>query len=253
MSDTLSFEKIVNFRSLGGLKTQDNAEIVENKIYRSALLDFATETDMNQLMSIAPDVVVDFRMDGEKVAESMKLTLSDIDYQPMPINVGNFFSSDQMSALAKLQPADIDALFIKMYQQLPTSAQTQFKAVFNAILRNERVIYHCSAGKDRTGIMSYLILSVLGVSYDDIMANYLESNTYAKSLHQLFSTHRNKKLEGLEMTADLEAVFEKVQYVEPIYLDSLNDLFKAEYGGPNRYVEQVLGIDIDLFRKRLLR
>lgn len=253
MSKNFTFEKIVNFRDLAGLKTRDNLVVKEGHAYRSALLDFATPNDLDSLASLAPDVVVDFRMEGEKQGEAIKLVLDSIDYQPKPINVGNFFSGDQVFALETLKVTDIDALFIKMYQEFPLQGKNQFKTVFEALLDNERVIYHCSAGKDRTGVMSYLILSALGVHYDDIMENYLLSNQYADSLHQLFADHREARDGQEKISAELTKVFQKIRYVDASYLDALDQLLLAEYGGAVSYIEKVLKVDTDLLRSRLLR
>lgn len=253
MSKTITFEKIVNFRDLAGLKTRDNLIVKEGHAYRSALLDFATADDLDHLASLAPDVVVDFRMDGEKQGEAMKLVLDSISYQPNPINVGNFFSDDQVLALETLKSTDIDALFIKMYQEFPVQGKMQFKAVFNALLDNERVIYHCSAGKDRTGVMSYLILSALGVHYDDIMENYLQSNQYADALHQLFVNHRAAREGDAKMSEEIAKVFQKVRYVDASYLDALDQLLTANYGGVTTYLQKELLLDIPALQSRLLR
>lgn len=252
MNKLFTFENIVNFRDLSGLKTRDNAVVKAGRVYRSALLDFATTNDLDTLMTLAPDVVVDFRMDGEKQGEAIKLVLDSIDYQAKPIDVGNFFSPDQIAELSRLKPADIDALFVKMYQAFPERGQSQFKAVFNALMDNERVIYHCSAGKDRTGVMSYFILSVLGVAYDDIMSNYLQSNLHAEDLHQLFAAHRQKNPTGFEITEDLEKIFQKVRYVETDYLNALDKRLNDEFGGVNAYVEKVLGVNTETLKRRLL-
>lgn len=252
MSKKFTFEKIVNFRDLAGLKTRDNLIVKEGHAYRSALLDFATPNDLDNLASLAPDVVVDFRMEGEKQNEAIKLLLDSINYQSKPINVGNFFSDDQVLALEKLKTADIDALFIKMYQEFPSQGQSQFKTVFKALLDNERVIYHCSAGKDRTGVMSYLVLSALNVHYDDIMENYLLSNQYADSLHQLFVDHRAARNEKREMSEELAKVFQKVRYVDARYLEALDKLLTDEFGGVVSYIEKVLKVDTERLRSRLL-
>ena len=252
MSKTFTFEKIVNFRDLAGLKTQDNAIVKEGRVYRSALLDFATSNDLDSLASIAPDVVVDFRTEGEKQGEVIQLALDSINYQPKPINVGNFFSDDKVSALEALKASDIDALFIKMYQEFPIQGKLQFKTVFDALLGNERTIYHCSAGKDRTGAMSYLILSALGVHYDDIMENYLQSNQYADSLHALFVSHRASSGKNTQMSEELAKVFKKVRYVDVTYLDALDRLLMNEYGGVISYIEKELSVDISALKARLL-
>ena len=253
MGQLFNFEKIVNFRSFTGLKTAENAEIREGRIYRSALLDFATSSDMDLLQSLAPDVVIDFRLEGEKQGEGVKLALDSISYQAKPIDVGNFFSPDQIAALGQFKSEDISSLFEKMYQEFPSCGAVQFKTVFDAILANERVVYHCSAGKDRTGVMSYLILSVLGVPYDDIMENYLESNRYAEALHQLFREHRSIMMPHLTISGELEALFKKIRYVTPEYLDVLDKTLVENYGGVIPYVKKVLKVDVEQLKKVLLK
>lgn len=252
MSKKITFEKIVNFRDLAGLKARDNLVVKADHIYRSALLDFATPNDLDGLASLAPDIVVDFRMDGEKQGEAIKLTLDSINYQPKPINVGNFFSRDQVLALESIKTADIDTLFIKMYQEFPVKGKLQFQAVFKSLLDNERVIYHCSAGKDRTGVMSYLILSALGVHYDDIMADYLLSNEYAESLHELFESQRSQEGGSGMISEAFIKLFQKARYVDARYLDSLDKLLTTEYGGAVAYIEQELNVDIEALQSALL-
>lgn len=252
MKYPLSFEKIVNFRGFDDLKTRQNARIKCDRVFRSGLLDFATAKDLDLLVSIAPDTIIDFRMDGEKHNEKIKLRFSDLRYEPQPIEVGNFFSDDKVASLESLKATDIDRFFLKMYQLFPSCAADQFKTAFNAIVQNQRVIYHCSAGKDRTGVMSYLLLSALDVHYDDIMTNYLESNRYAEDLHQLFVENKKDDPLGVEGSGELAKVLQKVRYVDENYLNTLDQYLKTEFGGPTGYIEKVLNIDIESVKKVLL-
>lgn len=253
MTVQINFENIVNFRNFAEIKTRDNRSIKNDKVYRSALLDFASPQDLDQLINIAPDVIFDFRMTEEKHQEQLKLLASMISYQAKPIDVGNVFTKDEIKKLTQLTEKEIDQLFIAMYQAFPQKGAEQFRAVFEALSNNERVIYHCSAGKDRTGVMSYLLLSALDVHYDDIMANYLRSNAAAEALHQLFATHKedNRQLEPNIIEA-LEPILRKIRYVEADYLNTLDQFLKQEYGGPIGYIEKVLQINIPRLQKYLL-
>lgn len=253
MASQINFENIVNFRNFAEIKTRNNRAIKADRVYRSALLDFASPQDLDQLINIAPDVVFDFRMPEEKHQEQLKLLAGMISYQAKPIDVGNFFTKDEIKKLTQLTAKEIDQLFITMYQAFPQKGAEQFKAVFEALSDNERVIYHCSAGKDRTGVMSYLLLSALDVHYDDIMTNYLRSNESAEALHQLFSTHKedSRQLEPNIIEA-LEPILRKVRYVEADYLNTLDQFIKQEYGGPIGYIEKVLQVDIVRLQKHLI-
>ncbi len=253
MDSAINFENIVNFRSFSEIKTSNNSAIKADSVYRSALLDFATPQDLDQLINIAPDVVFDFRMSEEKHQEQLKLLASMISYQAKPIDVGNFFTKDEIKKLTQLTEQEIDQIFIEMYQAFPQKGASQFKAVFDALLNNERVIFHCSAGKDRTGVMSYLLLSALEVHYDDIMANYLLSNKSAESLHQLFATYKSdhNHLEPNIIEA-LEPILRKVRYVEADYLNTLDQFLKKEYGGVHAYIEKFLKVDIKQLQHILL-
>lgn len=253
MKKDFNFEQIINFRDLAGLKTQDNLTVKGNKIYRSALLDFATARDLDTLQSISPDVVVDFRVEGEKQGEFVEMILNSLNYRAEPISVGNFFDGNQKLALETLKSENIEDLFIRMYKQFPEEGKTQFKAVFDALQNNEKVIYHCSAGKDRTGVMSYLILSALGVHYDDIMENYLESNLHADALHQLFVENRQDCRTDAKEAMKLMDTFHQIRLVDARYLDSLNTLLNDQYNGVTSYIEKELGVNIPYLRQVLLQ
>ena len=253
MKKDFNFEQIINFRDLAGLKTQDNLTVKGHKIYRSALLDFATAHDLGTLQSISPDVVVDFRVAGEKQGEFSEMILNSLNYRAEPISVGNFFDRNQKLALETLNSENIDDLFIQMYKAFPIEGKSQFKAVFDALQNNEKVIYHCSAGKDRTGVMSYLILSALGVHYDDIMENYLESNLHADALHQLFVAHRQESTADTKIATKLVDTFHKIRFVDARYLDSLNTLLNEQYNGVIPYIETELGVNIPYLKQALLQ
>ncbi|MHC5225286.1 tyrosine-protein phosphatase [Ignatzschineria sp. LJL83] len=253
MKKDFNFEQIINFRDLAGLKTQDNLTVKGNKIYRSALLDFATARDLDTLQSISPDIVVDFRVEGEKQGEFAEMVLTSLNYRAEPISVGNFFDDNQKLALETLKSENIDDLFIRMYKEFPKEGKNQFKTVFDVLQNNQKVIYHCSAGKDRTGVMSYLILSALGVHYDDIMENYLESNLYADALHQLFVENRQGCRADAKEAMKLMDTFQQIRFVDARYLDSLNTVLNEQYNGVIPYIEQELGVNIPYLKQTLLQ
>lgn len=246
----IHFEKIVNFRDLGGLRGVDNSLIMPDRIYRSATFDFATAADYTKLREMEIDLFIDFRVPTESKTAGEKRFSDYFNHLSQPINVGDFFSPERVKRLQEINANEAQAIFIEMYQAFPFEYQTIFQRVFSELMQNERVVYHCSAGKDRTGIMSYLVLSALGVHRDDIMANFLESNQHAEALHNLFKSARS----GEEKSdPKLDAFYKKIREVDATYLLAAEERLNDAFGGVERYLQKELEIDLEAFRDRFLR
>lgn len=99
------------------------------------------------------------------------------------------------------------------------------------------VLYHCSAGKDRTGWLSALVLHVLGVDQDTVMADYLRTNSDANDVIEKVAAVLAAQ-HGLD-----PAVVLPVLVVAPDYLDAAYDTAKREYGSLDGYLCDGLGLD----------
>lgn len=90
------------------------------------------------------------------------------------------------------------------------------------------VLFHCTAGKDRTGFAAALVLLALGVSRDDVMRDYLLTNQRLKP-----------KSEWKGLTPDVASVLYRVQ---PEFLDAAFDVVQQQYGGVESYLREGLGL-----------
>jgi protein-tyrosine phosphatase len=111
-------------------------------------------------------------------------------------------------------------------------------------------LFHCTAGKDRTGWASALVLHVLGVPDDVILEDYLLTNTFSNKT-------REKYLELVRehLGADKVEVYERVMVAEPDYLQTAYDAVDATYGSLAAYLRDGLGLDDrvpDGLRRRFL-
>ncbi|MFM2325993.1 MAG: hypothetical protein RIR31_195, partial [Bacteroidota bacterium] len=115
----------------------------------------------------------------------------------------------------------------------------RYKPVFETLLNNNSdsaVLFHCTAGKDRTGICTALILYALNVDENIIMQDYLASNYYRQA-----DNERMKKM--LVDTYHMkEEVVEGMMSVKESYLQSTFDAIKNKYGSINNFLKTEMGL-----------
>lgn len=234
-----------NFRDIGGYPTMDGRMIKMHKAIRSGMLNPLSEKDLNYLNDYGVRVDVDFRSKDEQENFPDKVP-SMAEY----VN-DSVFPEDETNSTAKAQmrkkafKEDPEAGYKNMLQSykdivLAPSAQHAYRVFFDKLLANtqdnEAVLFHCTAGKDRTGMGAVYLLSVLGVSDEIIREDYLSSNRH------LALNQQNKQ----ELYKDLGPIFlknvESLTHVYDEYLDTALNIIKAEEGSVLNYVENVLKV-----------
>ena len=155
-----------------------------------------------------------------------------------------------MQQMSKAQNGD--SIMLPFYTDL-SPFKNRYQPMFNVLLNTHKdsaVLYHCTAGKDRTGIATALILYALGVDEKTIMADYLASNFYRAS-----DMNRMKKLliESYHMN---ESVVEDVMGVKEKYLQATFDAINNKYGSIDKFLKTEMGLTNHkrkiLYRKYLI-
>lgn len=98
------------------------------------------------------------------------------------------------------------------------------------------VLFHCSAGKDRSGWLAAILQSIAGVSHADIMSDYLASNAY---------TAASTKVMLAKLPVAQRAVYAPLTSVQPQYIDTSFDAAAQGYGGMDGYITKGLGLTPD--------
>jgi len=179
------FRGIANFRDLGGYPTLDGRVTRWHRLYRSGHLARATRADLKKISQLGIHTLVDFRSDQEREREPDHLpadnqirTLS----FPIQENGKPPFSDEvrQMIEERRINGQDPSLKMQEMYVQLATKYTDNYRNYFQALLEaaGKPVLWHCSAGKDRAGFASAVLLKILGVSDQIIMEDYLLSQDY---------------------------------------------------------------------------
>lgn len=227
-----------NFRDLGGYRTVDGRYVKWGKILRSDDLHKLTPEDLAYLGSLPLVSVVDFRSAGEMAEAPDKIPATATGYA-CSINPGNLMSAmgDEL-----MLPGRADSLMREMNRLLVTdsAAIAQYVKLFE-LLQNEAdvpLMFHCSAGKDRTGLGAALILSALGVDEETILSDYMLSNTYLAEKYAHY----------LAESPEMRALFT----VDRSYLGTALEQMKKDHGTVENYLRDVLHVDIEKMRQLYL-
>ncbi len=194
----IPLEGAKNTRDLGGFTTMDGRSIIPKRLIRSGRLGALTEEDKQVLLDeFGLKTIVDFRMETERQAipdpslQNVAYLLHEIrDARAMCVMHHESIRDPQEASrfLDQLQNPRIlsSDFFVVFYRCMITAPHAigQFRAFFDVLLQQESgaVLWHCSMGKDRTGIATALLLYALGIAQQDILEDYLLTNTFLQSI-----------------------------------------------------------------------
>ena len=166
------FEGCFNFRDIGGYKNQDGKSVKKGLYFRTGRQDRMTERDLAQLSNLKISTQIDLRKPDE-VKDQGKGPLETMGANYINIAVIPEGGSDQLSKLV-----GDTGISGKRYLGYLEFGPTSWLRLFGILAEQENlpVVLHCTAGKDRTGVSTAFLLSVLGVSRDVIEADYLLTN-----------------------------------------------------------------------------
>lgn len=179
---SISFEKIFNARDMGGLHAEQGRTISSGLLIRSANLSDATEADRNVLREkYHLSIIIDLRTELER-KEMPDMPIAAVDYRPIPIFDNSIagISHEKRSSNEQLLAAipEMGQLYCKMVTD-PSCRENLGRAarcVMEHDFSKGSVLWHCTEGKDRCGLLSVVLLLALGVKRSTIMEDYLLTN-----------------------------------------------------------------------------
>ena len=166
------FEGCFNFRDIGGYLNQDGQRVKKGLYFRTGRQDRMTDIDLLKLSELNISTQVDLRKPDE-VLDQGKGPLEDMGAKYINIAVIPEGGSDQLSRLV-----GDTGISGKRYLGYLEFGPTSWLRLFGILAdeSNLPVVLHCTAGKDRTGVSTAFLLSILGVSRDVIEEDYLLTN-----------------------------------------------------------------------------
>lgn len=244
MTNILKFSKIKNFRDLGSKNTINGMMVMPGRLFRSANPGFASKADIRKLKSFNLDLIIDFRGNDEKKKEE-KLFQEQFRYEPQPVKAGNLSPAEYLPVMLRSSAKDMQNLMTELYKSFPEQFQKQFGVLMKSAESNKTILFHCTAGKDRTGFASALLLSALGVDKETIQSDYMLSNIHFAPVAKELAKQLNA--EGVSFE-----VAEPLLTVTPRYIDAAFQVIHQKFGSIENYITDTLNIDIKKLKENYL-
>lgn len=237
----LPFESVENFRELGGYRTEDGRFVRWGRFYRSARLSHLTQAETAQIASLGIRTLLDLRSGGE-IQQHPDPELPDADYRAisailkMDGNEKDFDPAHLLTQTAEEMEQD-EKDFMEIYRAMPFSNRA-YQWMFEQLLSEKApILFHCTAGKDRTGVGAALILLALGVPRKLIEEDYMLTNQccrknidalvdqYYREGHPEFVKRYLTAIGGVGLY-NLEAALDEIELRYP----TKEAFFEQEYG-----------------------
>lgn len=247
---TLDIHNGFNFRDLGGYKTQDGRVVASHRLIRSASLEYLSAEELEYLRAYGVRNIVDFRSTQEKTASPDRIPAGTRYLFDPVFSTDETLTSQAPRALAAGFSADPHEGFEHMKQTYADlvraeSAKAAYRKFFDVLLGADApagaTIFHCTVGKDRTGMGAVYILTVLGVDAETIRADYLATNQFMGIPREYILG----KVRAEGGNAVLEANLVDLLTASEAYLDSALGVIESEFGGMQNYLRHELGLDDD--------
>jgi len=237
----VSLDGPLNFRDLGGLQTIDGRTVKWGTLYRSDKLSELSANDLDTLKQRKIRYVVDFRSPAEQEEEPDNFgDLNEISYHHLPLYTKDVPVSWLERIVAMMSADDMGEVLVKSNRALIRDSTDEYRAWFDLLLNedNTPMIFHCSGGKDRTGLATALLLTALGVPRDTIFEDYLATNDFVEeSVNETLDKISFYSL-GLIDPQDVRPVM----MVDRKYLTAAFETIDELYGNMDVYLQDGLGL-----------
>jgi protein-tyrosine phosphatase len=252
----LPLEGAKNFRDLGGYRTSDGHYVRWGLVYRSNHLVNLTARDFEYLNSLGIRLVCDVRSDGERARAPDHWVGSAPEFFSVPIGsnlIATPTADDLKRRVATINSETKDSLRAFDYA---VEYAGQYAKILRRIAAGDLpAVEHCTAGKDRTGVFSAILLTALGVPRETVVQDYMLSNQYLLAPDTIESTAADlQRAFGLTEPPDISTV-KTIMTSRPETLEATLDKITKTYGSFDTYLRHALKLadsDMALLRQRLL-
>lgn len=233
---------MINFRDMGGIRTTDGKRIKKGMLFRSAVINPRNKKEMKYLLSLNLDYILDLRnpYEVEKKPDfipegcqyiNAPVLLNKADSGVVPRDIKEYVTN---AIQEEIEEATRE--FAETYSYMPYSVEAYTK-LFKIMNEGKRIAFHCTAGKDRTGVAAMMVQLALGCSRESVIEEYIKTDIYRKrfnaTVHFIIKLFvRKKYLVDYFVTCAyahesfihlaLNAIFDKYKTIE--------EFLNAEYG-----------------------
>lgn len=225
----LALQGTKNTRELGGYLTNDGRITKKHVYLRSDELHELTDSDRTFLLDYGLRLDMDLRTAAECLAARDEINRKVVEYVDISLLKEEWFN---VAVDAVAAPEFLPRTISDVYVQIVDNSQGLIAEVLSGLIaQQDCALFHCTNGKDRTGIIAMFLLEIAGVPEDTIVADYSVSENYVRpSLaleHEALEAQYGKYLP--------KGAFES----KPEYMQTLLDHLKKTYGSPIEYLQGI--------------
>jgi protein-tyrosine phosphatase len=224
---TVTLDGASNLRDLGGYRTADGRVVRRGLVYRSAALAKLTEADLAVIAGLGLRSICDFR--GRQESLRAPTLVRGVPIHALSIEPTVGAGLRDILATKEATGEALFAVLERAYAAYALSSSAQYRAMLDLVLDGGTpLLFHCSAGKDRTGFGAAILLTALGVPWDTVVADFQATN----QLWRRDTVHSD----------DLPLlVRESLLRADPLLLTAAFDAARAQYGSLDTYLAEALG------------
>lgn len=248
-----------NARDLGGYRTQDGRTVKRGLLLRTGELGEATPEELKQLIeNYHVSHVIDLRSSSE-IASNLEPVLSGVTQHALKImdeermkkryaSVKDVLSDPQADQITRIQACIesglvSDQMYVEYLQD--EQGKESYREFFRILLDNEpdqAVLWHCTNGKDRTGVAAMLVLSALNVDEETIMADYMLTNEFFADELSAMRSNFESVVQDEKLLDDMLVA---TRGVSERYMRNVMTYLKDNYGSVVEYLKTEIGLSDD--------
>lgn len=222
----LKITSVKNIRDLGGYELQSGAFTKSHKYIRSASMHELTRVDKDFLVDYNISTIIDLRGEFERM-KAPNAVLNDDNFSYYVVDV--FEQQDANIVPENIEFKDMGDLYCIILERSKDQIKKVFEIFYNHI--DEGIVFHCSAGKDRTGIIAALLLDLAGCHEYDIVKDYSESYDNNMDINE-------------ELEKQIGASKSHYLYSKPTYMMKMINHIRDNYGSSKEYLATT-GINLE--------
>jgi protein-tyrosine phosphatase len=230
----------LNFRDMGGYRTQDGRRVRPGKLFRAGSLSKLTEQDRDYVRAIGLRTICDLRTTLERTNEpNLWVETTPIAYWTR--DYGTSFGELRGVLGQGLATAELARqAMVTTYQRLPFEQAPAYREIFRRLADGDvPLLLHCSAGKDRAGTGAALILSALGVPRETVVADYVLSDHVAEARQRSWAKSGDPRNPFATVPPEIVRV---ILGAEADYIAAAFAAIDERHGGLEAYLADELGV-----------
>lgn len=241
---THGFDRVANFRDMGGHRSHDGRRLRSGVLFRSGHLGRATDADVQRLAALGLRQVFDFRTQTDIRIDGADRLPPGTEHVQLPMpdpargeDIRELISSNPERLQEIFGDGRAAALMVRGAAHIATQRIEPYTQFVAGLCREGAfpALFHCSAGKDRAGWAGTVVLLALGVPEDEIREQYLLSNRAVDALRR----------QGENDPGEWHEVLRPLLEVREEYLDASLAAVRSAWGDTDTYLREALGLSDD--------